>query len=98
VLAEIYKEWPEDCVTPNFREKNINEVVKLDAFVNKISGMKKYIFPECAFGPNAIKQLVMSHMRERRRRKVLSRLYNNTSSAGDTATESEIESSGIDSC
>ena len=27
----------------------------------------KYIFPQCAFGPNAIQEMVMGHMRERER-------------------------------
>ena len=26
----------------------------------------KYIFPQCAFGANAIREMVMGHMRERR--------------------------------
>ena len=70
VVAEIKKTWPVDEEIPSFRPHQVDEVVKLNNFVKQLSEGKdssKYIFPQCAFGANAIREMVMGHMRERRR-------------------------------
>ena len=71
VLAEINKEWPSDKGIPSFRPHNREEVLKLDEFVRRLTegeGSSKFMFQKCGFGPNAIREMVMSHMRERRRK------------------------------
>jgi len=53
VVAEIKKTWPVDEEIPSFRPHEIDEVVKLNNFVKRLSEGKdssKYIFPQCTFG------------------------------------------------
>ena len=70
VVTEIKKEWPVDEEIPSFQPYHVDEVVKLNDFVKRLSEGKdssKYVFPQCTFGANAIREMVMSHMRGRRR-------------------------------
>ena len=70
VVTEIKKAWPVDEEIPSFRPHQVDEVVKLNDFVKRLSEGKdssKNVFPQCAFGANAIREMVMGHMRERRR-------------------------------
>lgn len=70
VVTEIKKAWPVDEEIPSFRPHHVDQVVKLNNFVKRLSEGKdssKYVFPQCAFGANAIREMVMGHMRERRR-------------------------------
>lgn len=70
VVTEIKKAWPVDEEVPSFRPHQVDQVLKLSNFVKRLTEGKdssKYVFPQCAFGPNAIKEMVMGHMRERRR-------------------------------
>ena len=72
VTAQIKQEWPTDGEIPSFRVHQIDENVKLNEFVKRLTEGKesaKYTFPECAFGANAIREMVMGHMRERRRKR-----------------------------
>ena len=103
VTAQIKQEWPTDAETPSFRAHQIDENVKLNELVKWLTeGNKsaKYTFPECAFGALAIREMVMGHMRERRRKsKDLDILKGQAalaeSSNGDTeSVESESSSSG----
>ena len=69
VVAEIKKTWPVDEEIPSFRPHQIDEVVKLNNFAKRSSEGKdssKYIFLQCAFGTNAIREMVMGHTNERR--------------------------------
>ena len=69
VVAEIKKTWPVDEEIPSFRPHQIDEVVKLNNFAKRLSEGKdssKYIFLQCAFGTNAIREMVMGHTSERR--------------------------------
>lgn len=68
VVTEIKKAWPVDEEIPSFRPHQVDEVVKLNHFVKRLSEGKdssKYVFPQCAFGANVIREMVMGHMRER---------------------------------
>ena len=102
VLAEINKEWPSDKGIPSFRPHNREEVLKLDEFVRRLTegeGSSKFMFQKCGFGPNAIREMVMSHMRERRRKEkdchvVVCKLPSAGDSGGDTES---VESSSNDS-
>ena len=101
VLAEISKEWPSDKGIPSFRPHNREDVLKLDEFVRRLSegeGSSKFVFQKCAFGPNVIREMVMSHMRERRRKEdsrvVVCKLPSARDSGGDTES---VESSSNDS-
>ena len=102
VLAEINKEWPSDKGIPSFRPHNREEVLKLDEFVRRLTegeGSSKFMFQKCGFGPNAIQEMVMSHMRERRRKEkdshvVVCKLPSAGDSGGDTES---VESSSNDS-
>ena len=63
LLAEINKEWPSDKGIPSFRPHNREEVLKLDEFVRRLTegeGSSKFVFQKCGFGPNAIREMVMS--------------------------------------
>lgn len=88
------EEWPLDKPIPSFRSQHREELRKLDNFVKKLDA-PKYILPECMLGPNAIREFVMSHMRERRRQKKLTDVHNCT---GNTTTEYDVESSSDTSC
>ena len=102
VLAEINKEWPSDKGIPSFRPHNREEVLKLDEFVRRLTegeGSSKFLFQKCGFGPNAIREMVMSHMRERRRKEkdshvVVCKLPSAVDSSGDAES---VESSSNDS-
>ena len=95
VLGEINKEWPIDEEIPSFRPYQL---------VRRLSEGKeatKYLFPECAFGAGAIREMVMSHMRERRR-KAKDTEFQKGATFSDTSatsgdTESVYESSGSSS-
>ena len=91
VLAEISKEWPSDKGIPSFRPHNREEVLKLDEFVRRLTegeGSSKFVFQKCGFGPNVIREMVMSHTRERRRKEdsrvVVCKLPSARDSGGDT--------------
>lgn len=61
----------------------------MNEFVKSLSESgNKYTFPACALGPIAIKQMVMNHMRERRRNSRMSAIY---IASGNTTTESEVD-------
>ena len=63
VVAVIKKTWPVDDEIPSFRPHQVDEVVKLNNFVKRLSEDKdssKYIFQQCAFGANAIREMVMA--------------------------------------
>lgn len=102
VLAEISKEWPSDKGIPSFRPHNREEVLKRDEFVRRLTegeGLWKFVFQKCGFGPNAIREMVMSHMRERRRKEkdscvVVCKLPSAGDSGGDTES---VQSSSNDS-
>ena len=69
-LQKFKKTWPVDEEIPSFRPHQIDEVVKLNNFAKRLSEGKdssKYIFPQCALSTNAIREMVMGHMREKRR-------------------------------
>ena len=101
VLAEINKEWPSDKSVPSFRPHN-REVLKLDEFVRRLTegeGSSKFVFQKCGLGPNAIREMVMSHMRERRRKEKDSCVTDcKLPSAGDSGGDTEsVDSSSNDS-
>ena len=97
VLAEINKEWPPDKGIPSFRQHNMEELLKLGEFVKRLSegeGSSKFLFQKCGFGPNAIRETVMLHMRERRRKVKDSRMVGVQSSGDDIGSDTEsVESS-----
>ena len=102
VLAEINKEWPSGKGIPSFTPHNREEVLKLDEFVRRLTeseGSSKLVFQKCGFGPNAIREMVMSHMRERRRKEKDSCvMVCKLPSAGDSGGDTEsVESSSDDS-
>ena len=92
VLAEINKEWPPDKDIPSFRPHNMEEVLKLSEFARRLTegeGSSTFLFQKCGFGPNAIiREIVMSHMRERRRKQKNSGIVG-FQSTGDVSGETE---------
>ena len=77
--------------------------MKLNEFVKRLTEGKewaKYTFPECGFGSSAIREMVMGHMRERRRKRkdtdiLKGQLVMAESSNGDTeSVESESSLAG----
>ena len=70
IVAEVNKEWPLNEEVPSFRPHHTEEIQKLNKFVKRLSEGKessKYTFEECGLGQNAIREMVMMQMRERRR-------------------------------
>lgn len=87
---------------PSFRPHNREEVLKLDEFVRRLTegeGSLKFVFQKCGLGSNAIRELVMSHMRERRRKEKDSCVMDcKLPSAGDSGGDTEsVDSSCNDS-
>lgn len=69
IASEINKQWPLDEEVPSFRPHNMEEVRKLNEFVKRLSEGKessKYTFEGCGLRQNAIQEMVMMQMRERR--------------------------------
>ena len=89
ITRKIKENWPD--AIPSFR-RNSDENSKLDKFVQSLN-TAKYTLPECGLGPSAIRNIVMTHMSERRRQQRLSDIYEAT---GNTTTESEMESESSD--
>ncbi|KAL9981202.1 hypothetical protein ACROYT_G009873 [Oculina patagonica] len=96
VLAEINKEWPPDKDIPSFRQRNMEDLLKLGNFVRRLTegeGSSRFLFQKCGFGASAVREMVMSHMRERRRKEKDASIV--VQSSGDTGGDTEsVESSG----
>ena len=63
VVAEIKKTRPVDEEIPSFRPHQVDEVVKPNNFVKRLSEGKdssKYIFAQCAFVAHTIREMVMA--------------------------------------
>lgn len=87
---------------PSFRPHNREEVLKLDEFVRRLTEGErslKFVFQKCGLGSNAIRELIMSHMRERRRKEKDSCVTDcKLPSAGDSGGHTEsVDSSSDDS-
>jgi len=64
--------------------------VKLNEFVKHLTEGKesaKYIFSECGFGANAIREMFMGHMRQRRRKFKDTEILRGQATLSETSTE-----------
>lgn len=90
IVAEVNKEWPLNEEVPSFRPHHIEETQKLDTFVKRLSAGKessKYTFEECGLGQNAIREMVMMQMRERRRGNKDRELHNSVKESQNATSE-----------
>ena len=68
IISAVRKQWPEDQDTPTFG-KGFSEGGKLSAFVDRLANDERFTCKKYGLGHNAIKEMVLTHMRERRRAK-----------------------------
>ena len=66
IISEVFKEWPEEKETPWFG-KNSTEGGKLMALVDRLANDECFTYQKYGLGRNAIKDMILTHMRERRR-------------------------------
>ena len=66
-----------------------NEILQLQEFQEKLGKDERYTYGEWFLGKNAIKEMVLKHMAERRRKVKNANIYNHS---GYTTTESETSS------
>ena len=84
IISEVSKQWPEDKETPSFG-KNSSETGKLITFVDRLENDERFTYKKYGLGRNAIKEMVLTHMRERRRAQKDAKICE---SASDTSTMS----------
>ena len=65
-MMEVSKQWPEDQETPSFG-KTISESSNLLKFIERLGNDEQFTFKKYGLGQKAIKEMVLTHMRERRR-------------------------------
>ena len=100
VLAEIKQHWPTYGKIPSFRAHHVEENMKLNEFIKRLTEGKasaKYTFPECGFGANAIREMVMTHMRERRRKMKDTGIIKGQATPTDTSTDSNGDTESVES-
>ena len=91
ITREVQKEWPEDKPTPWFA-RNSTDSSKLVAFVDCLASDDRFTYEKCGLGRNAIKDIILSHMRERRRSQKLDKIYESPASAESTASADDSSS------
>lgn len=66
IMMEVSKQWPEDQETPSF-EKTTSESSNLLKFIERLGNDEQFTFKKYGLGQKAIKEMVLTHIRERRR-------------------------------
>lgn len=66
IISEVLKEWPEEKETP-WIGKNSTEGGKLVALVDRLANDERFTYQKYGLRHNAIKDIILTHMRERRR-------------------------------
>ena len=90
---EVSKQWPEDQETPSFG-KTTSESSNLLKFIERLGNDEQFTFKKYGLGQKAIKEMVLTHMRERRRAQKVAKICESESENADTAgTISASESS-----
>lgn len=91
IMMEVSKQWPEDQETPSFG-KTTSESSNLLKFIERLGNDEQFTFKKYGLGQKAIKEMVLTHMRERRRAQKAAKICE--SESADTAgTISASESS-----
>lgn len=92
-MMEVSKQWPEDQETPSFG-KTTSESSNLLKFIERLGNDEQFTFKKYGLGQKAIKEMVLTHMRERRRAQKVAKICESESENADTAgTISASESS-----
>ena len=92
-MMEVSKQWPEDQETPSFG-KTTSESSNLSKFIERLGNDEQFTFKKYGLGQKAIKEMVLTHMRERRRAQKVAKICESESESADTAgTISASESS-----
>lgn len=90
---EVSKQWPEDQETPSFG-KTTSKSSNLLKFIERLGNDEQFTFKKYGLGQKAIKEMVLTHMRERRRAQKVAKIWESESESADTAgTISASESS-----
>ena len=93
IMMEVSKQWPEDQETPSFG-KTTSESSNLLKFIERLGNDEQFTFKKYGLGQKAIKEMVLTHMRERRRAQKVAKICESESESADTAgTISASESS-----
>lgn len=93
IMMEVSKQWPEDQETPSFG-KTTSESSNLLKFIERLGNDEQFTFKKYGLGQKAIKEMVLTHMRERRRAQKVAKIWESESESADTAgTISASESS-----
>lgn len=93
IMMEVSKQWPEDQETPSFG-KTTSESSNLLKFIECLGNDEQFTFKKYGLGQKAIKEMVLTHMRERRRAQKVAKICESESESADTAgTISASESS-----
>lgn len=92
IIAEVCKQWPEEEETPWFG-KNSTEGGKLMSFIDRLANDERFTFPKYGLGRNAIKDMTLTHMRERRRAQKDATLLGSTSGESTVSPSSAEDSS-----
>lgn len=91
IMMEVSKQQPEDQETPSFG-KTTSESSNLLKFIERLGNDEQFTFKKYGLGQKAIKEMVLTHMRERRRTQKVAKICE--SESADTAgTISASESS-----
>lgn len=90
---EVSKQWPEDQETSSFG-KTTSKSSNLLKFIERLGNDEQFTFKKYGLGQKAIKEMVLTHMRERRRAQKVAKIWESESESADTAgTISASESS-----
>lgn len=93
IMMEVSKQWPEDQETPSFG-KTTSKSSNLLKFIERLGNDEQFTFKKYGLGQKAIKEMVLTHMRERRRAQKVAKIWESESESADTAgTISASESS-----
>ena len=89
---EVSKQWPEDQETPSFG-KTTSESSNLLKFIERLGNDEQFTFKKYGLGQKAIKEMVLTHMRERRRAQKVAKICESESESESADTAGTISAS-----
>ena len=92
IISEIFKQSPEDKETPSFGKKS-TETGKLIKFVDRLENDERFTYKKYGLGCNAIKDMVLTHMRERRQAQKDAKICESASDTGTMSASADESSS-----
>ena len=92
IISEISKQRPEDKETISFG-KNSTETGKLIKFVDHLENYERFTYKKYGIGRNAIKDMVLTHVRERRQAQKDAKICESASDTGTMSASADESSS-----